>query len=360
MAKRSGVADKPHRRAIEREEEYEAAKHEEPYVVRVQAGKLVPAVETDEQVLAKIGPAVIGFLKGAAAFLTKARQLEGSASSTLERAKLLKAPANAADDVRVQTFIRTTTAERKAFLEHWEITSLVHQFHRRLTGRRQIGDAFLERAQGIAQKLHNDYVAAEERRAREEQLRLEREENERAERERQAELDRMEAAALKREEALEGLSEREQRFVDAFMGDSLTRGDAAKSAVRAGFTGNGLAAGARLMGLAKIQKAIQAKREAEEIRRQAEAKAKAPLDYRPVEEVRPDVAKAAGAIDRDTHSAELIDERLLIEAVLGGRHGIPADILQVNPAKLNEYARSMREVINRWPGVRYKKTTRTI
>lgn len=137
------------------------------------------------------------------------------------------------------------------------------------------------------------------------------------------------------------------------------RPPATLSARRAGYH-NPAQAGRKLLTLVKIEMAIQAVREVEEIRRQAKAKRTAPLDYQPVEEVRPQVLKVPGAMDRRTHSAELVDERLLIEAVLGGCHGIPSDILSVNPAKLNEYARSLQERISRWPGVRYKKTMRTI
>jgi hypothetical protein len=155
------------------------------------------------------------------------------------------------------------------------------------------------------------------------------------------------------------LNERERIFVDYFVCDVLARNDATLSARRAGYR-NPAQAGHKLLTLAKIEMAIQAVREVEEIRRQAKAKRTAPLDYQPVEEVGPHVLKAPGAMDRTTHSAELVDERLLIEAVLGGRHGIPSDILSVNPAKLNEYARSLQERISSWPGVRYKKTTRTI
>jgi hypothetical protein len=155
------------------------------------------------------------------------------------------------------------------------------------------------------------------------------------------------------------LNERERIFVDYFVCDVLARNDATLSARRAGYR-NPAQAGHKLLTLAKIEMAIQAVREVEEIRRQAKAKRTAPLDYQPVEEVRPQVLKVPGAMDRRTHSAELVDERLLIEAVLGGCHGIPSDILSVNPAKLNEYARSLQERISRWPGVRNKKTTRTI
>jgi hypothetical protein len=108
------------------------------------------------------------------------------------------------------------------------------------------------------------------------------------------------------------LNERERIFVDYFVCDALARNSATLSARRAGYR-NPAQAGAKLLTLVKIEMAIQAKREVEEIRRQAEAKRTAPLDYQPVEEGGPQVSKAP-AMDRPTHSAELVDERLLIRS----------------------------------------------
>ena len=43
-----------------------------------------------------------------------------------------------------------------------------------------------------------------------------------------------------------------------------------------------------------------------------------------------------------------------------GEHGIPLDCLQINTVKLNEYARSLHEQLDRWPGVRARKTTKVV
>jgi hypothetical protein len=45
-------------------------------------------------------------------------------------------------------------------------------------------------------------------------------------------------------------------------------------------------------------------------------------------------------------------------AVIGGKHGIPPDVLMVNQARLNDYARDLGDVINRWPGVRFDSDTK--
>ena len=61
--------------------------------------------------------------------------------------------------------------------------------------------------------------------------------------------------------------------------------------------------------------------------------------------------------DRKNVRGELVDEAALIEAILAGKHGIPADVLTVKQAKLNEYARTLGPLIDRWPGVRYRTST---
>jgi hypothetical protein len=187
-----------------------------------------------------------------------------------------------------------------------------------------------------------------------ERRRQEAERNARIEREReQAEL---EQKAIEAEEASPTLSEREEAFVNSQIALGLGPTDAAR---RAGFK-NPEQAAERLMKLAKIREALDAKKRAAAIREQAAAKKEQPVDVQ-FEEERPNITRATpGGFDRTSHSGEVLDERLFVEAVIGGRHGIPADVLMVNQAKLNEYARSMQELINRWPGVRHKKTTTTV
>src|SRR6185436_6794428 len=160
-----------------------------------------------------------------------------------------------------------------------------------------------------------------------------------------------EEQALRAEAASAKLSDRETVFVEEVFGGR----NAALAAKIAGYK-NPADAGARLLATPKIEKALAGKREAENIRRQSVARQQQPLDVQH-EEARPDIVRAAGAKDRTTKSAELLDENALIAAIIQGGHGIPWDILTVKPAKLNEYARSMGALINKWPGVRYKEET---
>ena len=61
--------------------------------------------------------------------------------------------------------------------------------------------------------------------------------------------------------------------------------------------------------------------------------------------------------DRKTRTAVVVDEDAFIAAVLEGKFGIPSDVLTVRQVKLNEYARSLGKLIERWPGIRYNEKT---
>jgi hypothetical protein len=313
----------------------------------------VPATVSPDELDAQQAAGALGtFFKGLAQFFKTATALEVEAKSTLAVARSLTIPTNAAQHETLQRFIRDTSAQKKAIEQHWTITSSVSQFHRKLTAKRAIAANAVEEANTIGNRLHNAYVEAEKRRAREEEQRLQREAEEKARRERDAELAKLEAEALAREAASGELSTRELAFVLKVAEQGIHPQVAAQ---QAGYK-DPAAMVARLMGLPKIDAAIKARREAAEIRRQAAAKQAAPLVY-DEPEVRPDIADGG---DRTTHAGECFDARLLVEAVIGGKHGIPADVLTVDPVRLNQYARDMHELINRWPGVRYKKTTKVL
>ncbi len=294
-----------------------------------------------------------GFFGNLIAFFTEARALEVAAKSTLAIARTLKPPQSAADDVGLQTFVRQASSDRKKIEDHWQIASVVYSFQRRLVAARKRGTDALEEAAGIAQTFHNRYVEDEKRRAREEQERLQREADERARRERQAELDRLEAQALQAEQASPVISAREARFVDFYTGPYR---DPERAAQMAGYA-KPFDAATRLLALPKIVEAIDAMRRSKALRDQKAAVAERPMQVEQVT-VRPNVQKVG--VDRTTKTAEVFDARLLVEAVLGGKHGIPADSLMPDPTKLNQYARDLGEVINRWPGVRLVKKTTTV
>lgn len=315
---------------------------------------LVPERDEDLELVEQTGSAIRLFIGGLAEFFTRAKTLETRAIATLEESKALTIPTTAEEDERLQRFVKRTTAEKKEVEEHWSITAKVSAFHKRLTARRAKATDALEAANLKGNTLHNNYVAAERRRAAEEQERLRRQAEENARLERERELAAAEAEAVKREEASADLSAREQIYV----GLILAGANAQAAATRAGFK-EPLKAAARLSSSRKIQAAVQAGREAKMIREQAAARAADPIEYE-VDEVKPNVVQAAGAFDRSTHSAELLDEQALVAAILEGKLGIPTDLLRIDPARLNGYARDLQVLINKWPGVRYKKTTRVV
>lgn len=308
----------------------------------------VALVETD-------GSQLRTFLGGLVPFFRTAQQLEIKAKATLVRAKQLTAPADEDADVKMQEFIKEAKTDLKAVTDHWAITTLVHGLHRKLTSKRGVAEKALEDARDIAQRHHNAYVDAERRRAAEETERKRRQE-EQEERERQErEAQRLEDEALRAMEAAGDLSEKETRFVEL-----VVAGNPHASSARAAGFKDGDKAAARLLGLVKIQNAIEAGRKAIEMRRQAEAVRRAPLNVQHSAPVRPNISKAAGAHDRVSHGAEVTDANLLRDAIFEGRYGIPRDCLIVDEAKVNSYGRELKELINRWPGVRYTKKNTTV
>jgi len=315
-----------------------------------------PIDPNDEQSLVSADTKKLGsFMGGLVKFFGTATELETKAKGVLARAKSLKPPVDADSDAEVQKVIRDSKLTRTAINEHWTIASVVHGLHRRLTAARERAGTLADNAANIAQQLHNNYVEDAKRKAREEEARINREREQAAAAERQRELDEIERLALLAEVDMENLSEREQRFVDLVWQGFNTPATAARTV---GYQ-KPEQQGARLMESMKIKSAIASKQEAERLRKQASAIAEKPLEVRR-STVAADVTKAQGTGGDTTRwSGEVIDERVFIEAVIGGKHGIPADCLQINQAKLTEYAVSMHELIDRWPGVRAKKTTTT-
>jgi hypothetical protein len=321
------------------------------------------AVDEDEQLAVTVGAAIQDFIRGLAGFFTTAKALEQTAANWLHKAQTLTLPTSPEADEALQRFCKEVTLERKQVEEHWRITSLVSQFHRRMTARRSKATDALEEAARLANHWHNTYVAAERRRAAEEQERLRRAAEEQARRDREAELRRMEEEALKREAASPELSGRETLFVHAIVAGY----GPVQAAQRAGYKDPAAVAPRLLAPGSKVQAAIQSRLEAVQIRKQAEARKAAPVQVADVPTVKANVTRAGNAYDRTTLSAELLDARALLTAFLGcapedfkNRYGIPADLFEVNPARLNQYARSLGERLNEWPGVRLKKDTRVV
>lgn len=301
----------------------------------------------------EVGIAIAKFMVDAVAFFTEAKRLEGEALALRDASKLWVEPTTAEEDEALQLHIKRAGKGKRVIGEHWKlITSVVFQFHRRLTGRRDKGVTACEEAADTGNKLHNRYTAAAQRRA-DELNRLALVEAEAwAWREREVELEGLEAEALRQEAATKGLSAREQRFVE-LVSFGL---NAPTTAARAAGFKDPQASGDRLMKAAKIQDAITAAKNAQALRRQSAAVRALPVDVGQVETVKADITRAVGAHDVTRWSAELFDAALLKAAVLRGE--VPSDVLTVDETKLNQYARDMHELINAWPGVRAKSDTK--
>lgn len=288
------------------------------------------------------GFSLVTFLQGLAKFFSTATDLERRATATLATARTLTVPTTKAEDAALQDFVRGARADRKGVEAHWEITSRISQFHKRLTAKRGIAVEALKTAEELATRQHERYVQAEKERAAAEQRRLQREEDERAERARQETLASYEAAAVAAEEASPELSEREQRVVQL-----VQHGNEWQGACRIAGYRDPVAQAARLSTSPKIKAALEAARQAASIRAQAAATKELPLPA-DVVEVAPELNKG----DRGTWTAQVVDVDLLRQAAFTDKSlGIPLDIFDVNPAALNRYARSLEKRIELWPGV---------
>lgn len=295
------------------------------------------------------GSTIAAFVVGLREFFRRADDLEIAAKSQLEAAKLLKMPTSREEDDTMQEVVRSATYGIKEIGEHWTITSALSKFHKRMTARRDRGVEMLEEVKAIGNGFHTRYKAEAERKAREESDRLRREEETRQRAERDRETAALEAQALAAEESSPTISDREMRFLAEL---SRTGGRGTEAARFAGYK-DPIVQAARLLSSEKIQSVLKARDNAETLRKQATAVKQAPIEVT-TPTVKAAVSKGG---DRTTWGAEALDPQALIDAVCEGRHGIPRDVLMVNPAKLNEYGKSLHELIDRWPGVRHVKKT---
>lgn len=314
----------------------------------------------DKTFVEQSGLAVREFLKNAVVFFGKARAIELAAKQTLAEMDQRKVPTSSAVDEVLQLAIKKANRDKKDATDFWGITQTVHAIHGRLVAARTRATKPLEDAAKRGNELHNTWVANDRERMRLEQEAEDRRIRETQERVRQEELERMEKAALKAESEMDGLSVRETLFVGCIVDrGSSTPALQAQAARIAGYKDpDGIAA--RLMNTGKILAAISAQLKAVEIRRQAFVVAATPVESIPVayKEVKSNVTVAAGVRgDRTTWSAECFDPELFKKAVIEGKHGIPWTCLKVDEVALNQYATSMKNGINAWPGVRAKSKT---
>lgn len=310
------------------------------------------------------GQSLLSFIKGIQAFFTTAAALEKKATDHLSIVKALKAPETEAEDLAVQEIIKQSTTMIKEVDEHWTITGVVFGFHKKLVAARDrvVGEATKSRNAGtlmqareIAQGHHNRYAEQERRRAAEEQERLRVAEETRQREAQEAEARRLEAEAAAKEIASPDLSDREALFVDYVFSGMLPTPAAKKCGYKDAET-----MADRLMKLGKIKKAITAKEEAKVAREQAEAVRQKPVEVE-VEAVRPAIAKpTGGGYDRTTWGGEVLDLNRFRDAAFDGGYGIPRDCFVVDQTKLNDYGKSMKQLLDKWPGVRHTKKTTTV
>ena len=295
---------------------------------------LVRSVTTDLQ----------NFVVNLAAFARNVTALEERASNLSEQAKRLPEKISEKSDEKAQDLVRVARIGKREIPDTWIILKKIQGLVKAMIAKRKIAEEAFEFAIKTGEAHHFTWVDAEKRRIAKEAEAERVAAEERARKARDQELAELERQAVAAEEASDGLSEREQLFV-GIMADG---GSPEMAARNAGYKGHKEQA-KRLMLLSKITSAIEAKLEARRLRREADAVQYAPLDV----EV-PDAEEEDLREGRRTRSAEVLDEAALIDAVIAGKHGIPKDVLMANPVALNEQARSLGKLIDRWPGVRLK------
>ena len=300
------------------------------------------------------------FFRGAGVFFKGASVLRVQAKDTLARAEALTVPTDDDSDKIVQRVVIDSTKGRKANTEHWEpITKTFHKVHKVLTSGRGEAEKDFAHAASIGNRHHSDYVAEQERKARIEQQRIDRKAREDAQRERDEENRRLEEERLNLEADSPNLSDREQRFVNAYD----RHGDTMRAEREAGYHEG---YGERLLDREKIQTALELLVKKREVARQQAVAKTAPIIPKATPVVRPTFSHVVGAGSRKQRGAEVYDEARLIEAILAqaanppadGEPVIPTDILQVWQPKVNKYAQSLGRAINEWPGVRFTEETK--
>lgn len=332
----------------------------------VREAEVLPAeaIEQETGLAPTQGVEAISFLTNLAKFVTGHRTNIMKASSRLAAAKLLKPPTTDEEDAAIEAFIVTARKDHKETGKFYGVKAIFHGLHKSIIGLEKLGADPYESAAAIAQTLHNDYKRARDRRLEEERRAKQAEEDRIAEVRRQQELAELEEQAIKLEDSLEELSDRERVFVQKCHELQNTERAVLAAGYKVAKDDKGLtdpaavrAIGERLMARQKIKDAVWALREAATVRAQQAAQAQAPLESRRVAIPTRTVPKVGS--DRVTKSAEIdpVDEMKLIAAVIAGT--VPADVLMVNRPKLNEYARTMGVLINRWPGVRFVEDTTT-
>jgi hypothetical protein len=261
--------------------------------------ELVPTDQTDLDFIKGVGVGVVGFLKQAAAFFKRANDLEARAKEVHALATTLKAPTNGEEDEEIQKFIKRVAVGKVTVSGHWDGTDL---------------------APGITKIIYRVHRRLTARRD----------------------------VAIK---FLDDSATIGNKLHNAYVAEAKRKADAERERLQK--IEDDRARKQREEELVALNKRTKAGRE------QAAALKEAPLDVTVVD-VKPDVVKAAGAVDRTTRKGEVLDAEKFIAAVFEGSLGIPRDVLCIDEVKLNQYARNMEAAVNRWPGVRVVRDTKVV
>lgn len=319
---------------------------------RVTPTKPVAAVATipEQQDTHQDLTAVSAWFKALPQFFARAAEIEASARNFHEAALTRAVPTSLEEDKAIVADVRTARERKKEAEDYWSVAGLLSRLHRRVTAARARAVDPLDQAIARLSSLHTTYERLERERVAREAEEARRAEEAKAAAERAKELAALEAAAVAAEESSPDLSERERAFVDYMAEREDFPGVAIEAAKRAGFQ-NPQAQAARLMGSAKVQAAIQARKDAKAARLQAEAIAAAPVQAAYV--APPPVQVAKGT--RTTRGAECFDQKAFIAACLSGKvpEVVALAVLRVDGPALNDQGKAFREAINQWPGVRY-------
>lgn len=247
-------------------------------------------------------------------------------------------------------FIRGAKQLKRKIEDHWSaITRNVDELKRNLLDLKRKDVEPVDAAIGIAERVIIAYEQVEAERVRVEEARIRREAEEKAARDRAQQLAEQEAAALKLEADSPALSNREQIFVESYVG----QGQPAFAVTRAGYKGDAEQVAARLLRTPKIIEAISAKRQAVALREQQAATKAAPLEVKITEKVESQTAKVAGVSSRSTWSAEVFDFNQLLAALGVDVTDPRVQALQPNTVYLNTQAVALHEKLESvYPGVR--------
>ena len=301
------------------------------------------------------------FFRSAVVFFDGASVLREDAKLMVSRAEALTVPTDDASDKIVQRVVIDSTRGRKANTEHWEpITKTFHRVHKALTSGRGEAEKDFVRAAGIGksppQRLcgrgRTEGATSSSSASTAWHVRPRSVNGTKR-------IDGWRKERLNLEADSPNLSDREQRFVNAFDQHANTVRAERMAGYKAGY-------GAKLLEREKIQKALELMVKTREVARQQEVVKKAPVVPKATAVVRSSIGHVVGGGSRKQRGAEIYDEDRLIETILSqaanpppeGEPIIPTDILSVKQPRVNEYARKLGSSINEWPGVRYTEQTK--